>query len=160
MIEPVFADTKFNRRIDRFQRRGRSACRSEFSNYFKVPHFTVQAQPFDAEELLREKHPGFVAASRKLQQCGFDSNGRYWAHVHKPEEWLYRDDVPQTLAGFVDADITNIVESGLFDEDVAAGVSPRRVSYAGGRVRIRWSRFRRTTAHYRFARFAQASASA
>ena len=29
MIEPVFADTKFNRRIDRFLRRGRSACRSE-----------------------------------------------------------------------------------------------------------------------------------
>ncbi|MCA1680607.1 MAG: transposase [Actinobacteria bacterium] len=30
MIEPVFADTKFNRRIDRFLRRGRSACRSEW----------------------------------------------------------------------------------------------------------------------------------
>jgi transposase len=30
MIEPVFADTKFNRRIDRFQRRGRSAARSEW----------------------------------------------------------------------------------------------------------------------------------
>jgi hypothetical protein len=28
MIEPVFADTKFNRRIDRFLRRGRSAARS------------------------------------------------------------------------------------------------------------------------------------
>jgi hypothetical protein len=27
MIEPVFANTKFNRRIDRFQRRGRSAAR-------------------------------------------------------------------------------------------------------------------------------------
>jgi len=27
MIEPVFADTKFNRRCDRFQRRGRSAAR-------------------------------------------------------------------------------------------------------------------------------------
>jgi hypothetical protein len=27
-IEPVFANTKFNRRIDRFQRRGRSAARS------------------------------------------------------------------------------------------------------------------------------------
>ena len=26
MIEPVFADTKFNRRIDRFQRRGRAAA--------------------------------------------------------------------------------------------------------------------------------------
>jgi hypothetical protein len=30
MIEPVFADTKFNRRIDRFLRRGRSAARSEW----------------------------------------------------------------------------------------------------------------------------------
>jgi transposase len=30
MIEPVFAQTKFNRRIDRFQRRGRSAVRSEW----------------------------------------------------------------------------------------------------------------------------------
>jgi hypothetical protein len=30
MIEPVFADTKFNRRIDRFRRRGRSAERSEW----------------------------------------------------------------------------------------------------------------------------------
>jgi hypothetical protein len=29
MIEPVFANTKFNRRIDRFQRRGRSTVRSE-----------------------------------------------------------------------------------------------------------------------------------
>ena len=29
MIEPVFAHTKFNRRCDRFLRRGRSACRSE-----------------------------------------------------------------------------------------------------------------------------------
>jgi transposase len=30
MIEPVFGHTKFNRRYDRFQRRGRSACRSEW----------------------------------------------------------------------------------------------------------------------------------
>ncbi len=30
MIEPVFANTKFNRRIDRFQRRGRAAARSEW----------------------------------------------------------------------------------------------------------------------------------
>jgi transposase len=30
MVEPVFAQTKHNRRIDRFQRRGRSACRSEW----------------------------------------------------------------------------------------------------------------------------------
>ncbi|MCA1680286.1 MAG: transposase [Actinobacteria bacterium] len=30
IIQPVFADTNFNRRIDRFQRRGRSAARSEW----------------------------------------------------------------------------------------------------------------------------------
>ena len=30
MVEPVFADTKFNRRIDRFLRRGRAAVRSEW----------------------------------------------------------------------------------------------------------------------------------
>jgi transposase len=30
MIEPVFANTKFNRRIDRFQRRGRAAARAEW----------------------------------------------------------------------------------------------------------------------------------
>jgi hypothetical protein len=30
MIEPVFANTKFNRRIDRFQRRGRAAASSEW----------------------------------------------------------------------------------------------------------------------------------
>jgi hypothetical protein len=30
MIEPVFAHTKFNRRMERFRRRGRSAARSEW----------------------------------------------------------------------------------------------------------------------------------
>lgn len=30
LVEPVFGDTKFNRRIDRFQRRGRSAALSEW----------------------------------------------------------------------------------------------------------------------------------
>jgi hypothetical protein len=30
MIEPVFGDTKLNRKIDRFQRRGRAACHSEW----------------------------------------------------------------------------------------------------------------------------------
>jgi hypothetical protein len=29
-VEPVFAQVKFNRRLDRFLRRGRAACRSEW----------------------------------------------------------------------------------------------------------------------------------
>jgi hypothetical protein len=51
MIEPIFADTKFNRRIDRFQRRGRSACRSEWRlitathNLLKLHRHTTAPQP-------------------------------------------------------------------------------------------------------------------
>jgi hypothetical protein len=30
LVEPVFAHTKFNRRFERFQRRGRAACHSEW----------------------------------------------------------------------------------------------------------------------------------
>jgi len=30
LIEPVFGDIKFNRRCERFLRRGRQACRSEW----------------------------------------------------------------------------------------------------------------------------------
>jgi hypothetical protein len=30
LIEPVFANAKFNRRMERFRRRGRSACRTEW----------------------------------------------------------------------------------------------------------------------------------
>jgi hypothetical protein len=49
MIEPVFANTKFNRRIDRFLRRGRAACRSEWRlitathNLLKLHTATVAA---------------------------------------------------------------------------------------------------------------------
>jgi hypothetical protein len=50
-IEPVFADTKFNRRCDRFQRRGRSAARSEWRpitatrNLLKLYRHTMAALP-------------------------------------------------------------------------------------------------------------------
>jgi hypothetical protein len=46
MIEPVFGHTKFNRRIDRFLRRGRAAARSEWRlitathNLLKLFHHT------------------------------------------------------------------------------------------------------------------------
>jgi hypothetical protein len=51
MIEPVFADTKFNRHCDRFQRRGRSAARSEWRliaathNLLKLWRLTSAPQP-------------------------------------------------------------------------------------------------------------------
>jgi hypothetical protein len=37
LIEPVFANTKFNRRMDRFHRRGRAACRTEW-RYITATH--------------------------------------------------------------------------------------------------------------------------
>ena len=51
MIEPVFADTKFNRGCDRFQRRGRSAVRSEWRliaathNLLKLWRYTAAPIP-------------------------------------------------------------------------------------------------------------------
>jgi Transposase DDE domain len=49
MVEPVFAQTKFNRRMDRFLRRGRSAVRSEWRlintthNLLKLHRHTLMA---------------------------------------------------------------------------------------------------------------------
>jgi DDE family transposase len=49
MIEPVFANTKFNRGIDRFQCRGRAAARSEWRlitathNLLKLHTHTIAA---------------------------------------------------------------------------------------------------------------------
>jgi Transposase DDE domain len=50
LIEPVFANTKFNRKIDRFQRRGRSAVRSEWRlitathNLLRLHHHRIALQ--------------------------------------------------------------------------------------------------------------------
>jgi Transposase DDE domain len=45
MIEPVFANTKFNRRIDRFQRRGRAAASSEWRLTPRDPQPPQAPQP-------------------------------------------------------------------------------------------------------------------
>lgn len=50
MIEPVFAQIKANRRIDRFERRGRAAARSEWRliaathNLLKLHRHTLRAR--------------------------------------------------------------------------------------------------------------------
>jgi hypothetical protein len=60
MVEPVFAHTKFNRRCDRFLRRGRSACRSEWRlinathNLLKLHKHTSRPRPPDG----RRRVPG------------------------------------------------------------------------------------------------------
>src|SRR4051812_5508836 len=62
MIEPVFANTKFNRRIDRFLRRGRAACRSEW-------RFTM------ATHNLLKLHRRRAAAQRRTATSGGERTG-------------------------------------------------------------------------------------
>jgi hypothetical protein len=50
MIEPVLADTKFKGKIDRFLRRGRAACRSEW-------------RPITATHNLRKLHQHRLASA-------------------------------------------------------------------------------------------------
>ena len=61
MIEPVFAHTKFNRRMDRFQRRGRSAARSRMAAHHRHPQ-PAQAPhaPDRGSGRLRAREPGLV----------------------------------------------------------------------------------------------------
>ena len=62
MIEPIFADTKFNRRCDRFQRRGRSAARSEWRlitathNLLSSTATSLPSRPREPER-ARRGHP-------------------------------------------------------------------------------------------------------
>ena len=76
MIEPVFADTKFNRRADRFLRRGRAAARSEWrlitatENLLKLWRHTTPPRRPDkdrrraAAQLPRETTPTPALAGR------------------------------------------------------------------------------------------------
>ena len=71
MIEPIFADTKFNRRCDRFQRRGRAAARSEWRlitathNLLKLHrHQLATAAKREAEGARTASRPDRTARTR------------------------------------------------------------------------------------------------
>jgi hypothetical protein len=98
----------------------------QFSNHYGTPHFTVQAEPLDAETLLEDRDKRFCDASKALLASGFDHDRTYWAHVHDAKEWLHSHDVPETLGRLVDSDIAAIVTSGIFDLDVSEPQPKRR----------------------------------
>jgi hypothetical protein len=75
MIEPVFADTKFNRKIDRFLRRGRAACRSEWRLITATHSLRKLHQHRLAHRLTRP--PGRAAA----QPARFPSTAGTRAHT-------------------------------------------------------------------------------
>ena len=53
MVEPVFADTKFNRRCDRFLRRGRAACRIRMATDQRHPQPAQAVAPHHRDCCLR-----------------------------------------------------------------------------------------------------------
>jgi transposase len=79
MIEPVFADTKFNRRCDRFQRRGRSAARSEWR---------LIAATHNLLKLWRHTTAPMPASSRRARPAArrFRGSAHHHAsgHEHRP----------------------------------------------------------------------------
>jgi hypothetical protein len=58
MVEPVFAQTKHNRRIDRFQRRGKSAARSEWRLITATHNHKAPQAPNSRRGALRRLRAG------------------------------------------------------------------------------------------------------
>src|SRR3954451_8492538 len=84
MIEPVFAHTKFNRRSDRFLRRGRSACRSRTPAPRSPPDRATAAAPAARRPFAPPTHapPATAAGSQRsyatatMQLSGACGRGR------------------------------------------------------------------------------------
>lgn len=118
-----------------------SAVLIQFNGYFGVPHFTIEARPWNAEWLLDRDDRPFVAAARMLESKGFQSNGRRWAKIHDPSEYIDASDVPARLMELVSEAIPSLVQSGILDHEVEAtlrrdrGGPPRERNASGGRTR-------------------------
>jgi hypothetical protein len=83
MIEPVFADTKFNRRIDRFLRRGHSAARSEWrlitasGNLLKLHRHQLRlASPDPGERAQPREREHWVSDVSGADRAFSDRRGR------------------------------------------------------------------------------------
>lgn len=106
----------------------------QFSNYFGVPHFTIEARPWDAERLLDERDRRFLSSTETLESAGYQTDGRtYWAKVHEPQDYLEAEDLPSRLLELIDQDIEKLVGSGILDNDVDSTIN-RKV---GGPPRYR-----------------------
>ena len=95
-IEPVFGQIKYNRRIDRFQRRGRTAVRSEW-RLAAMTHNPAEAPPtpnrrrrglkkapqatWTAESRTRSHRPSPTSPQLTIYPTATDQSGR-------PRSWL------------------------------------------------------------------------
>jgi hypothetical protein len=100
----------------------------QFSGFFGVPHFTVQAKPWQAQWRLENGERNLAAADDELRSHGFKTNRTYdyWARVHEPDEYLDAPDVPARLVELITADVPLVVHSGILDHDVELALSKSR----------------------------------
>jgi hypothetical protein len=105
-----------------------SALQVQFSGFYGVPHFTVQAKPWEAQWRLDNDDDKLAAADDELRSHGFKANRTYdyWARVHEPEEYLDAADVPARLVELIAADVPLVVRSGILDRDVELGLNKAR----------------------------------
>lgn len=86
----------------------------EFFSYEDRPHFGVEAMPFDARDLRRNRH----GVRQALEDTGWWFNEWTWERSYEPECYLDRDDVPGCLAELLRSDLPNLVNSGIYDHDL------------------------------------------
>lgn len=105
-----------------------SALQVQFSGFYGVPHFTVQAKPWEAQWRLEGGDRKLAAADEELRSHGWATNRThdYWARVHEPDEYLDAEDVPTRLVELIAADVPLIARSGILDHDVELGLTKAR----------------------------------
>ena len=113
-----------------------AALQVQFSGYHGVPHFTVQAKPWNADGRLAADDRQLAAADETLRVEGFKTNRThdYWARVHEPDEYLDAEDVPKRLIEIIEEDVPVIVRSGILDHDVELGLKRARGGPASRRL--------------------------
>jgi hypothetical protein len=98
----------------------------QFNGYFGEPHFIVQATPWYARELLDAENRKFLKAAQALEAKGYQSDGRYWAKVHEPDDYIDAPDMPARLMELIEHDVPELVGSGILDRDVEATLNRER----------------------------------
>lgn len=83
-----------------------------------APHFAIEAWPIDGYARLDRGESSLVKASRQLLRAGFDAENGCWWRQHAGTEFLRRKDVSLRLLEFAEADIREIVQSGLLSKDI------------------------------------------
>ena len=142
MIEPVFGHTKFNRRFDRFHRRGRSAARTEW-RLIAATHNLLELSRHSLAPMPPEDRPGGCRPppTRRLHRLHSSPRARLLYATASP----YRSSRLHHQMPFSQLVVTlgahrpdaNLVLDLVGGSSVAPSDSPRGVALRAGRIRSR-----------------------